>query len=116
MIGERTGNVFRIGDEITVRVINVNKDERSIDFEIVGMKGTPRRERPAAPKIFKTGSNLKKPRKGKEEESKQRGSRGGSGSGRNGSTSGSGSGSKPKSKKKFFENSPAAKRKSKKRK
>ena len=42
MIGERTGNVFRIGDEITVRVINVNKDERSIDFEIVGMKGTRR--------------------------------------------------------------------------
>ena len=43
MIGERTGNVFRIGDEITIRVINVNKDERAIDFEIVGMKGTPRR-------------------------------------------------------------------------
>ncbi len=38
MIGERTGNVFRIGDEITIRVINVNKDERAIDFEIVGMK------------------------------------------------------------------------------
>ena len=45
MIGERTGNVFRIGDEITVRVINVNKDERAIDFEIVGMKGNRRRER-----------------------------------------------------------------------
>lgn len=44
MIGERTGNVFRIGDEITIRVINVNKDERAIDFEIVGMKGTPRRK------------------------------------------------------------------------
>ena len=40
MIGERTGNVFRIGDEITIRVIKVNKDERAIDFEIVGMKGT----------------------------------------------------------------------------
>ena len=44
MIGERTGNVFRIGDEITVRVVKVNKDERSIDFEIVGMEGTRRRE------------------------------------------------------------------------
>ncbi len=42
MIGERTGNVFRIGDEITVKVVDVNKDERNIDFEIVGMKGTPR--------------------------------------------------------------------------
>ncbi|MBB5173467.1 ribonuclease R [Texcoconibacillus texcoconensis] len=38
MIGERTGNVFRIGDEVEVRLINVNIDERSIDFEIVGMK------------------------------------------------------------------------------
>ena len=38
MIGERTGNVFRIGDEIDIRVFNVNKEERAIDFEIVGMK------------------------------------------------------------------------------
>ncbi|MCY7963642.1 ribonuclease R [Bacillus inaquosorum] len=45
MIGERTGNVFRIGDEITVKVVDVNKDERNIDFEIVGMKGSPRRPR-----------------------------------------------------------------------
>ncbi|MCY9133190.1 ribonuclease R [Bacillus atrophaeus] len=43
MIGERTGNVYRIGDEITVKVVDVNKEERNIDFEIVGMKGTPRR-------------------------------------------------------------------------
>ncbi|KAF1678401.1 ribonuclease R [Bacillus mexicanus] len=45
MIGERTGNVFRIGDEITIKVVDVNKDERNIDFEIVGMKGSPRRPR-----------------------------------------------------------------------
>ena len=45
MIGERTGNVFRIGDEITVKVVDVNKDERNIDFEIVGMKGSSRRPR-----------------------------------------------------------------------
>ncbi|MHA6486727.1 ribonuclease R [Bacillus cabrialesii] len=45
MIGERTGNVYRIGDEITVKVVDVNKDERNIDFEIVGMKGSPRRPR-----------------------------------------------------------------------
>ena len=44
MIGEKTGNVFRIGDEITVRVINVNKDEHDIDFEIVGMKNNQARE------------------------------------------------------------------------
>ncbi|RDI41077.1 ribonuclease R [Falsibacillus pallidus] len=55
MIGERTANVFRIGDEITVRVVNVNKDEYSIDFEIVGMKNTKRRERrDEKPKVLKT--------------------------------------------------------------
>ena len=46
MIGERTGNVYRIGDEITVRAGDVNKEERNIDFEIVGMKGTRRRKKP----------------------------------------------------------------------
>ena len=45
MIGERTGNVYRIGDEITVRLIKVDKDEHDIDFEIVGMKKkAPRKE------------------------------------------------------------------------
>jgi len=94
MIGERTGNVFRIGDEITVRVINVNKEERSIDFEIVGMKGTRRRERTEAPKVIKTGSDTHKPRRNKKQgEGKPR-------------TESSG---KPKKKRKFYENVPASK-------
>jgi ribonuclease R len=102
MIGERTGNVFRIGDEITVRVVNVNKDERSIDFEIVGMKGTPR-ERTSTPKVFKTGSSERKPRQGKTQDSPSK-------------SIGRGEGPKKKGKKrKFFENAPKAKRKPKKR-
>lgn len=62
MIGERTGNVFRIGDEITVEVVNVDKDERSIDFAIVGMKNTRRREVEQPKKILKvrTGREKKK--------------------------------------------------------
>jgi len=44
MVGERTGKIFRIGDEVSIRVANVNKEERAIDFEIVGMKSNkPRR-------------------------------------------------------------------------
>ncbi|GLB59778.1 ribonuclease R [Cytobacillus sp. NCCP-133] len=98
MIGERTGNVFRIGDEITVRVVHVNKEERSIDFEIVGMKGTRRREPRETPKVFKTGSTEKKPRKGKSDQGR-----------------GNGSGSSRKKKeKKHYENAPKAKRKKKK--
>jgi len=47
MIGERTGNVFRIGDELTVRVEKVNLDERVVDFEIVGME-PPKKNKPSA--------------------------------------------------------------------
>ncbi len=104
MIGERTGNVYRIGDEITVRVVNVNKDERSIDIEIVGMKGTRRRPEKEMKKVIIAGKG-----------------------GRNGSQSKSRDGGKTseneewstrpprKKKKKHFENAPKAKRKKKKR-
>lgn len=64
MIGERTGNVFRIGDEITVRVINVNKDERAIDFEIVGMKGKRTKGALREAKVIKAdGASVRKLRK-----------------------------------------------------
>jgi len=66
MIGERTANVFRIGDEITVRVIKVNKDEHDIDFEIVGMKNNrPRRSPDDKPHIVKV--------RGHKKDSKQKG-------------------------------------------
>lgn len=102
MIGERTGNVFRIGDEITVRVVKVNKDEHSIDFEIVGMKGSPRRERSEGPKkIFKTGSDTHKPRRNKHGDS--------NGQGRKSESGSAGQGSKSKKKRKFYENVPISK-------
>lgn len=43
MIGERTGNVFQVGDPITVKVAQVNLEERAVDFEIVGMLPKKRR-------------------------------------------------------------------------
>lgn len=39
LIGERTSKIYRIGDELKVRVARVNLDERQIDFELVEMKG-----------------------------------------------------------------------------
>ena len=71
MIGERTGNVFRIGDEITIRVINVNKDERAIDFEIVGMKGTPRRKFKDRPVVIEQPRTGRKKRGGRSERSNE---------------------------------------------
>ncbi|QFK72780.1 ribonuclease R [Pradoshia sp. D12] len=110
MIGERTAKVFRIGDEITVKVINVNKDERTIDFEIVGMKDN--RERVSGEKrIFRAepGKNRRK------DSSKPQGGNGdkrgpkGQGKGKPGESSDK---KGPRKKKKFYENAPAAKRKS----
>jgi len=70
LIGERTGNVFRIGDEITVRVINVNVEEHSIDFEVVGMKPNRRNARKDRPKVI-TGPS-KPSGRGKEAQGKKK--------------------------------------------
>jgi ribonuclease R len=35
LIGERTANIYRIGDEVRVRVTSVNLDEHAVDFEMV---------------------------------------------------------------------------------
>ncbi|MBM7652056.1 ribonuclease R [Neobacillus cucumis] len=107
MIGERTGNVFRIGDEITVRVVKVNKDERSIDFEIVGMKGT-RRERSDTTRVFSTGSDTRKPRRNKQQGEGKQGGRSRNGQ-RSESGGGQGGGSKSKNKRKFYDNVPKSK-------
>lgn len=42
LIGERTSKIYRIGDEIKIRVARVNMDEHTIDFELLDMK--PRKE------------------------------------------------------------------------
>lgn len=99
MIGERTGNVFRIGDEITVRVINVNKAERSVDFEVVGMKRSRRKLEKSAPKVIQATQG-----RGKRDEKSRR----------NGKSEDK-NGGKPRKKKKFYENVPAAKQKKKKK-
>lgn len=105
MIGERTGNVYRIGDEITVRVVNVNKEERSIDFEIVGMKGTRRRPAKETAKVIIAGKDQKSPTK-KNDRNKSDHDKDGDWSTRP---------PRKKKKKKHFENAPKAKRKKKKR-
>jgi len=52
LIGERTRRMFRLGDEVTVKVVQVNLDERKIDFELGEGKtvrgGKPRKARRAS--------------------------------------------------------------------
>ncbi|WP_110928523.1 ribonuclease R [Bacillus massiliglaciei] len=104
MIGERTGKVFRIGDEISVRVSNVNKDERAVDFEIIGMKVS--RPRPTGEKRVIKAAQGGRRRKGSSGEGRGKEKE----RGRNGDSP---SGQRKKKKKKFYENAPAAKRKKK---
>lgn len=52
MIGEHTGKQFRLGDEVTVKVIAVKPEESAIDFELVGMKQTFHRPRRESPKVI----------------------------------------------------------------
>jgi ribonuclease R len=38
MVGERTGQTFNMGDELSVKVVRVDLDDRKIDFEIETVK------------------------------------------------------------------------------
>ncbi|QQK77848.1 ribonuclease R [Salicibibacter cibarius] len=57
LIGERTANMFRIGDRVDVRVLDVNMDEPSIDFEIVGMPERKKRKSREGPKVIQGERN-----------------------------------------------------------
>lgn len=44
MVGERTGQVFRLGDSLRVKVVRVDLDERKVDFELIeSLSSAPRR-------------------------------------------------------------------------
>ncbi|WP_100405392.1 ribonuclease R [Bacillus solitudinis] len=100
MIGERTGHVFRIGDEIEVRVVSVNVEESSIDFEIVGMKARQPRERKSRPTVIAGGK--RKPRTGAPAAAGRTAGQ---------DEKGPSKGRHKKKKKPFYENAPSAKRK-----
>ncbi len=79
MVGERSGRVYQIGEEITVQVAQVNIEDRTIDFKITGIIGSHRKEKTAS-KIFKVNQskklNLSSAEKGKRrEKNHSRGSR-----------------------------------------
>lgn len=42
LVGERTRQVFRLGDEVSVKVVRVSLDERKIDFELTSVKSRRR--------------------------------------------------------------------------
>lgn len=80
LIGERTGNVYRIGDDVKIRVLKVDLDERTIDFELVQAKRQQRKNKKARPTVIqgrnkkpegKSGNGKKKPAAGKPQQASQ---------------------------------------------
>ncbi|MGH8372270.1 MAG: ribonuclease R [Gammaproteobacteria bacterium] len=61
MVGERTGQVYRLTDAIRVRVASVNLDERKIDFELLGAPRTKHAQK--APRAKKPRANKKRRRR-----------------------------------------------------
>lgn len=57
LIGERTSRIYRIGDEVKVRVARVNIDERSIDFELLETK--PRKKKSKTVDVVEFGPKAK---------------------------------------------------------
>jgi ribonuclease R len=45
LVGSRSGRVYRLGDHLRVRLVNVNIDERKIDFELAQGSHNPRAPR-----------------------------------------------------------------------
>lgn len=47
LIGERTKNVYRLGDKLRIRVVRVDLDEAKLDFELADAPASPARHKPA---------------------------------------------------------------------
>ncbi|WP_249871248.1 ribonuclease R [Oceanobacillus saliphilus] len=67
LIGERTANVYRIGEEVEVKVVSVNTDEHTVDFELVGLPKTKsmRKSNPHKKALNTNKTNSKKKKKNK---------------------------------------------------
>ncbi|MEJ2453768.1 MAG: ribonuclease R [Candidatus Thiodiazotropha sp.] len=71
LTGERTGKVLRLGDPLTIKVANVNLDDRKIDFLPAGEIGGGRKrgrlrksdKKPASAKAGKSGKGTTAPKK-----------------------------------------------------
>ncbi|MFD1067751.1 ribonuclease R [Oceanobacillus locisalsi] len=61
MIGERTAKVFRVGDEVDIKVADVNLEEYTVDFELTSLASPRRKERKQKPsgKVVQSSSKTK---------------------------------------------------------
>jgi ribonuclease R len=59
LLGERTRKVFGLGDELVVRVVRVDLDNRKIDFELESANAVRRPKSAVKPKVAKRGGKSK---------------------------------------------------------
>lgn len=63
LIGERTGKMYRIGDEVEVEVMNVDIEEPAIDFILVDAKPRKKRKKKDRPTVIETKKGRQKGKK-----------------------------------------------------
>jgi ribonuclease R len=64
LIGQRHKKIFRIGDDVNVKVTSASKEEHEIDFEIVGIKPRNREKVETIKLPAKHSNGTQKPREG----------------------------------------------------
>ena len=69
LVGERTGKTFKLSDKVKVRCISCNKEERTIDFELVGQKRVLKKKKTIQINSKKLKTNDKKKSKIKKSKS-----------------------------------------------
>jgi ribonuclease R len=63
LVGEKTSKVFRLGDEVRVKVMRVNLDERKVDLELIKVNGTRKKATNAKAQRKKNATPEKAPRR-----------------------------------------------------
>lgn len=64
-VGQRTGKTFKMSDQVKVKVIGASKKEKSVDFEILGMKSNKKTKKVVIIKEGKDSPKKSLHRKGK---------------------------------------------------
>jgi len=72
LVGERTGQVFRLGDHLVVSVAKVNLDDKKIDFDLVSAERSPRKTTAKNKKSAKSEEETSKDKKSKKKSSKKK--------------------------------------------
>lgn len=116
LVGERTRQVFRLGDELTVKVASVNLDDRKVDLEMVAFNSSSRKGSSAkrgknAPRPVDTKGNMRKLAQADDAPGKRKS---GGGRGKSGSSRSSGTAAKKTSGRSSTKKAPAKKASSKK--